>query len=210
MARERFARIERTPALESALNEDDPEKFVAKHIIGATTQQLRSLADEVGQGEARGIVRGQILQDLRQKAFGQDVTGDAPFAAERFNKAIQSMGRDKLLTFFSPEEVSRLQAAGRVMGYIKTQPEGSAVNNSNTGSAVSNAVYDLLGKLGSIPGINLARGSVRAYQGEKAIGQALNPSPSVAAPPSATSNRLKLLLSGVPAFSAGISGEAVR
>ncbi len=183
LARDRFATIEQSPALKAALDGADPDSFVRKYILGGTTNELRALRDVLENSpEAVQQVRSQISEHLRQAAFGPNAAGDTPMAVSRYMSALQRMGRDKLETFFSPEEVQRLMSVGRVGQFITTQPAGSAVNNSNTASAAMNLLAELSGPIGRIPGVRLLRDQVRGWQNELAAGRALNGQPSAPRP----------------------------
>lgn len=175
LARQRFAGIEATPALKAALDHADPDKFVNKYVVGGTTADLNALRGAVANDpEAVSVVRSQIAAYLQKKAFGANAAGDKPFAQESYNAALKQLGTNKLLAFFSPEEVNQMKAVGRVASYIHSQPEGAAVNNSNTGSAVANLFGELTGKIGQFPGANVLRNSFRDFQNERAIGNALS------------------------------------
>lgn len=148
MARERFKTIEQTPALRAALDQEAPDKFVQKYIINGKVGELNALRGLIqNDPESTQIVRSQIMEHLRNKALGANTAGDKPFSQEAYNRVLRDIGTNKLLTFFSPDEVSQLQTIGRVAAYMNSQPAGSAVNNSNTAAAVMN----LFAKLGNVP-----------------------------------------------------------
>ncbi|MNR39799.1 hypothetical protein D3C85_1580340 [compost metagenome] len=119
------------------------------------------------------------------------------------------MGREKLSALFSPEEVARLEAVGRVGQYITTQPAGAAVNNSNTGSAVMNLLSEVSGPVGQIPFLRVIRDQMRAYGNERAANAALTgqPASQAAQLPPELRNRLLPYLSAVP-IAGGVSAGA--
>lgn len=201
LARERFAAIDSNPALKAALEGADPDKFVRNHLLNGSTKQVNRLAQLLeADPEAHSVARSQIAGYLRDKAFGANVTGDKPFAQESYNKALKDLGTNKLSAFFTPDEVDQLKAIGRVGGYISSQPAGSAVNNSNTAGAAMNILSNLSGKVGSYPGLNLLRDSVRTYSQEKFAQNALMgqlPKQAAELPPEAK-NRLLSLLAPLP------------
>lgn len=206
LARDRFATIEKTPALKAAIEGTDPDQFIKNHIINATTDETKALLSVVDSSpDAKSLIRSQVAEHLRGKAFGSDLSGDAPFAAESFNKSLKTIGRDKLEALFGKEDAEKLFTAGRVMSYIKTQPEGSAVNNSNTAGAVMN----LLSKAMSSPGLNILRNSFRTYMDEKAVNSALNPIVKATTKPvdPSVANKLRKIVGIVPSASAGISSN---
>ena len=51
--------------------------------------------------------------------------------------------------FFTPEEITRMKAVGRVAMYEQVQPSGSAVNNSNTAGMAIGRLFD--GILNKVP-----------------------------------------------------------
>lgn len=144
--KQRKMTIERTPALRAALDNVDPERYVDKYIVNATTKEMKALKEFVGDDpDMAEIVRTQVADYLRTKAFGVDAASSKQFAQESYNKAIKAIGREKLETFFSPEEVSKLEAWGRTAANIHSRPSGSAVNESNSASAVFNFLSDVTG-----------------------------------------------------------------
>lgn len=211
LARDRFATIEQTPALKAALDGAEPDTFVRKFILGGSTNDLRALRDVLENSpQAVQQVRSQIAEHLRQAAFGPNAAGDTPMAVSRYMSALQRMGRDKLETFFSPEEVQRLMSVGRVGQFITTQPAGAAVNNSNTASAAMNLLAELSGPVGRIPGVRLLRDQVRGWQNEMAAGRALSAQP--AAPradlPPEVMNGLRALFPLAP-IAGGVAGGSL-
>lgn len=208
LARNRFATIENTPAMQAALDGADPDVFVRKFVLNGSTRDLTALAQSIGDNqEGRQLVRSQIVSFLRDKAFGANVTGDKPFSQESYNRALKSMGTAKLSTFFSPAEIAQLEAVGRVAGYVNSQPSGAAVNNSNTAAAAMNLFSTLsakVGPVGSWPGVNLLRDTVRTYANEKALQDALSgalPKQKPELPPEVVQGMLKLL----PAYPIGFA-----
>ncbi|MBN9642982.1 MAG: lytic transglycosylase domain-containing protein [Achromobacter sp.] len=211
LARDRFATIEQTPALKAALDGADPDTFVRKFILGGSTNELRALRDVLQNSpEAVQQVRSQIAEHLRQAAFGPNASGDTPMAVSRYMSALQRMGRDKLETFFSPEEVQRLMSVGRVGQFITTQPAGAAVNNSNTASAAMNLLAELSGPVGRIPGVRLLRDQVRGWQNEMAAGRALSAQPGAprADLPPEVMNGLRALFPLAP-IAGGVAGGSL-
>ncbi|MNK33388.1 hypothetical protein D3C87_518690 [compost metagenome] len=209
-AADRFGRIESSPALKAALDGADPEKFVQKYLLGATTEETRALGRVLANDEgAIQQARAQVAEYLRSAAFGPNATGDTPMAVSRYMGALQKMGREKLSALFSPEEVARLEAVGRVGQYITTQPAGAAVNNSNTGSAVMNLLSEVSGPVGQIPFLRVIRDQMRAYGNERAANAALTgqPASQAAQLPPELRNRLLPYLSAVP-IAGGVSAGA--
>lgn len=174
MAKQRFEKLEKTPALKAALDGVDPDNFVNKYVIHGTAGDVTAMAQALDKDPAaKTIVRSQIAEFLRSKAFGANTAGDKTFAQESYNKALNQIGTDKLAAFFTPQEIDQFRAVGRVGAYIGSQPAGSAVNNSNMAAAALNLFNKALEGIGKWPGLNILRNSVRTFNDERAINNAL-------------------------------------
>ena len=209
-AADRFGRIDSSPALKAALDGADPEKFVQKYLLGATTEETRALGRILANDEgAIQQARAQVAEYLRAAAFGPNAAGDTPMAVSRYMSALQKMGREKLSALFSPEEVARLEAVGRVGQYITTQPAGSVVNNSGSASAFMNLLSEMSGSIGQIPFLRVIRDQMRAYGNERAANAALSgqPASQAAQLPPELRNRLLPYLATVP-IAGGVSAGA--
>jgi len=166
-AAQRFRLHEAIPSLEAAANGSTAaDDFVKRFVINGKVNDVRGMGKllaSVDKG-AYNQARSQLGADLQRAAFGENMAGDKGFAQERFNKRLRELGTDKLAAFFSPEEISNLKTLGRVGSYITSQPAGSAVNNSNTGSALFNLATKLPGggMIGNVAsGINAVTRSVK-------------------------------------------------
>jgi hypothetical protein len=102
---------------------------------------------------AMNAVREQILGHLKAKALNGQADEVGNFAGATYVKALDAIGERKLRLFFQPEEISQLQAIGRVSRYEQFQPTGAAVNNSNTAGAMGGMAERLLSQsvLSKIP-----------------------------------------------------------
>lgn len=138
LSAQRFAIIEKTPALKAALDEAAPDKFVNTYIIGkgnkANVRDVTNLAKAMDK-DTMGAAREQILYFLKEKALGSNVQEAGKFSAAGFNRAMKNIGDAKLAQFFTPKELSMLKSVGRVGQFESVQPGGSAINNSNTAGA---------------------------------------------------------------------------
>lgn len=174
MAAQRFSEIEGVPALKAALGDASPDKFVQKYLISGDTPGVNALGKYMqNDPESLQIARNQIAGYLQSKGFGANSAGDSQFSQAAYNKALNSIGTNKLNAFFTPEDVAQLKTIGRVGAYINSQPAGSAVNNSNTASAVANILGNTLSGIGKLPGLNIARDSIRTFTNEAAAAKAL-------------------------------------
>lgn len=176
------------PALQAALNDVAPDRFVQQFIIGAPTRETAGMAQVLAQDPAAmQQARAQVLQYLRKAAFGENLAGDKTFAAERYARALDAIGPQKLRVFFSPDEAVRLTLAGRFAADINSVPAGAtnAVNYSNTGSAVFNLMQRLADSplARNIPGARALSDQAGQIVQERAIGSALAPTSAATKPP---------------------------
>lgn len=142
--------VEKTPALQAVRDGIEPDKFVQQFIVGsggkANVADLAALRKSVQSNpEAMATVRGQIAAHLKKSALNGAADEVGNFSQSAFNKALNSIGEEKLALFFKPEEVEQLKAIGRVASYEQFQPRGSAVNNSNTAGTGLAAILDRIG-----------------------------------------------------------------
>lgn len=144
-----------SPLVRSVLSDGasaDPQRIAKRFIVNGTTNEARVLAQEVGPA-GLGTIKNALLSHLKSKAVSGASDEVGKFSQSAFNKAMRDIGDEKLRVFFSPEEIARLQANGRVASYMQAQPVGSAVNNSNSGALMLGNGYDFLNKyVGSLPG----------------------------------------------------------
>lgn len=148
-ASERFSLLDALPALKTAAQgKGNEDTFVREFIFKEKPSQVRELASLLKREnpEAYAQARQQIGAFLQRAAFGQNQAGDKAFAPERFAGALDSLGTARLKAFFTPDEISQLQAVGRVGAYIGSEPAFSAVNRSNTSSAAANMILAALRK----------------------------------------------------------------
>ena len=164
-AAQRFSTIEKNPALKAFLDgKVDPDKFVSKFVVNGGTDDLGQLSQILNK-DGKEVVRQQIAAHLEGKAFGANVTADAPFAVERFNETLKSMGREKLSAFFTKEEVDQLFTLGRAAAWAGKRPAGSAVNESNTASAAMSLFANLKGASAAVPFVKQVRDTMVVNRG---------------------------------------------
>ena len=166
--------VERIPALKAVYDGAEPDQFVKKFITGssATVKDVNALAGAVKHSpEASQAVKSYIAGHLKNVATG-GATDINKFNAASFNRELSNIGDRKLAAFFSPEEVAQIKSIGRVATYMKAQPDGSAVNNSNSGALIFGRGLDMLDRIaGKLPlGANtMIQGSVRGLQQSRAM-----------------------------------------
>lgn len=186
-ARDRFATIERTPALAAALDDVAPDQFVQRYVLNAPVRDVQAMRQVLENNpEALAQLRGQIADHLRRAAFGENVAGDNVFSPARYAQAVRTLGPQRLAVFFTPEEVGRLNLAAQVASDINSAPAGAknAVNHSGTGSAVLNLLRNLSESplLRRVPGGRAVANSLGEIRTETQINQALSGQPPVQAP----------------------------
>lgn len=178
-ARSRFATIEDTPALKAAINDDAPDKFVQKYILGADVRDVQAMKKVLGNSpEALARARAQVADHLKRAAFGENASGDKGFAADRYLKTLEALGKQKLELFFSPEEVVKLKLAGKVASDINSIPVGAqyGTNKSGTAAAAVNVITGILDKVGAGMIGNFIKREAGNYGAQKAIKEALDTS----------------------------------
>lgn len=141
-----YAFEESSPLVRSVLSggaSSDPVRVAQRFVIGGTQNEARELVQQVWpQGIAP--IRDAILAHLKDKALNGAADEVGKFSQSAYNKAIKDLGDQKLALFFSPEEIAKLQALGRVSSYAQVQPVGSAVNNSNSGALLVGRTLDAM------------------------------------------------------------------
>lgn len=211
-ARQRFATIESTPALRAALDGEAPDRFVQNYIINANVGDLQSMKKVLASSpEALAQARAQLAEHLKNAAFGPNVSGDKAFSADRFTQVMRAIGPQKLQVFFSPEEIVRLNLAGKVASDINSKPAGAtyAVNSSGTGAALMNMLSKIAGSpfLRNLPGARALANQVGEIQTERAINQALTP-PATKQPTELSPQAMRALqlLFAPPGVAGGVLG----
>lgn len=167
-------RVEETPALQAALDGAEPDKFVKQFVIGSgsTVKDVNALRRAVAQDpQALEATKNYIVAHLKSAATNgtEDITKFSPAA---YNRALNNIGDRKLSAFFSPEEITRLRAVGRVGTLMTAQPAGTAVNNSNSGALLIGGGLDMLSSIGAkLPlGLNTTiEGLLRGTQQAQAL-----------------------------------------
>ncbi len=212
LAAERFSTLDKTPALQAAIGDVEPDKFVSKFILNGNVRQVRSMADVLKQEspEAYDQARQQIGAYLERAAFGDDLAGDKGFLAQNFAKKLREIGDEKLSIFYTPQEVRALYQVARVAQYINSPPAASAVNYSN------NAAW-ALPVLERIPGLGSVTAILRGLIGPARAGlQARNaltgnlPPPPPQPLPAVSAELERYLMSAPPAVFGGLlSGSVV-
>lgn len=162
-AAKRFKMHEVVPSLRAAAEGSvAPDDFVRRFVINGKANELHGMAKVLKASDpaAYDQARAQIGAHLNRSAFGENVTADKPFSAERFNKALREIGDSRLGAFFTPDEVAKLKVLGRVGAYIHQAPSASVPNYSGTASALMNLSNRIPGAPAVVSLANAAKTSV--------------------------------------------------
>lgn len=189
------------PALAAAANDAAPDRFVQQFVLSQSRpfREVAGMADVLRQDpQAWAAVRASVAENLRRAAFGENLAGDKVIAPERFARALEAIGPQKLRIIFSPEEVTRLNIAARVAAELESLPAGAqgARNFSNSGSAVFNLLQGLsqAPALRNIPGARALATQAGDIANERAVRSALEGVPTATAPrPELTPEQLRAM-----------------
>jgi hypothetical protein len=141
----------------------EPDQFFQKFVVGsgASAADVRKLSAELDKGSQQALKQA-IARHLKDK--GTSNTDDiTKFSDAAYRQALRDIGDDKLAVFFSREELAQLKAIGDAAKYMRAQPAGSAVNNSNSGALMMARGYEFLDRMaGFIPlgGREVIRGKI--------------------------------------------------
>lgn len=200
-ASQRFAELEKSPALKAATEGFEPNDFINKFVIRAKPGDLMALRANLQQSpELWNEMRGQVIDFLKNSATGGQLDEFAKFSQSGFKNGLKSIGDARLKILFSPEEITELRKIQRVAAAIQVQPEGSAVNNSGTSQAVAN----LLNRLSGVPYLReLVVNPLTNFRMQGRVSNALNPGNFAGKAPAAVPNAvnpfaLPLAVSGYP------------
>ena len=142
--RDAYAFERSNPVVRAALSDSaDPTRLANRFIFGRSVDDARMVAQQLGP-EGMATVRDSLIAEIKNKALGGASDEVGKISQSNLNKAINSIGDEKLRLFFTPQEISQLKSTGRAASYMQVQPVGSAVGNSNTGAVVGAMAYDAL------------------------------------------------------------------
>lgn len=169
--------IDSMPLLKDASKSGDkfvePDQLFNKHILGGKVNEIDRTMQFLRNNnpQAADDIRLQVVEHIMGKSFNNN--GQPSPAAMK--KALEGLGDPKLNAIFTEAEVRQLKNIERAMQYLIAQPPHSAVNNSNSGSAVINAAKNFLSGLSEIPGAKYVIAPARAVANGREASQAINP-----------------------------------
>jgi len=187
--------IESNPVLKSIVNGVEPDKIFEKQVINGTAKSLENLL-KISSAETVQALKNNVLGYIKSKATGGAANEVARLSGDTLRKTLQKIGDAKLKLLFTPDELLQIKSISNVAKYEAFQPVGSAVNNSNTASAVLGAMekFASMPILGKIP---LARQIISEPVENVVVGNAakniLNPTNSLLSPTVKDKRMLNLL-----------------
>lgn len=149
-AMQRFQSIDQTPALKAAIDDIAPDNFFDNFVLSKTTsaRDVKSLLNELENNpESIKDLKLEIMRFISQNAVANQSKSISPAGIDR---ALKAIGDEKLKLFFNNEELKHLKNLKAVSMYLYSQPMGSNVNNSNSGSAFAN-IMKYMGLLDKVP-----------------------------------------------------------
>jgi len=149
LSRAKFEWRESSPFIEDALTGANPDKFVQKHIIGGSVEELAAIRKLAGGTPVlREAVRARLIEYI--KARGNADSDVTRFSSKGMEDGLKALGDRKLTMWFTPQELNKVKSAINVAKYMQAQPIGSAVGNSNTGAVVVAKALEGLQKVASV------------------------------------------------------------
>ncbi|WP_252512202.1 hypothetical protein [Acinetobacter bereziniae] len=140
--------IQSMPLLEDAVKGVEPDKLFNKHILGGNIAELDKTIQLLKN------VNPQVVNDIKQQVVQfiskEAINSNGQLSPAGMKKALDKITDRRLLTMFTPKELSHLKDIRSAMDYLITQPPHSYVNNSNSGSSLTNHFLKFL----KLPGVN--------------------------------------------------------
>jgi len=137
-AKGRFDWQESARPIEAVINGAEPDKIFRKFVLSGDVADAEAIARSAAAPE----MKAAIVDFLKARALNGASDETGKFSQAAFRKAMDSIGERKLGLFFEPEEMQQLRRIARVSSLMMTQPVGSAVNNSNSGTTLLGRGYD--------------------------------------------------------------------
>lgn len=134
----RFKIHDAVPALDKvSRGQAKPDDFIARYVERAPVGEVKEMVGLLDDDSLQAI-RKMIGDDLQRAAFSSNPAGDARFSPVRYTEKLRKLGDSRLGAFFNSKELAQIKRIGRVAGYKESRPANSAVNESNTTSALYN------------------------------------------------------------------------
>lgn len=147
-AKARFENIDSNPLLRDALDDKPVDKMFDKYVLRGNERDLVKLVDDLKktpQGQQNiADLQGATIEHFIAKASRGN---DGAFSPAGLNNAINSFGNNRMKALFTPEQISRINDVKQVSDILLQQPRGSAVNHSNTASAIIPFLQRIVGSV---------------------------------------------------------------
>lgn len=156
-ARQRFEDIENTPALKAAIDGVEPDNAFNKYVLNANAADIVRMVDTLkktpnGQQNIADI-QGATIEHLLEQATKSN---NGAFSPHGLNRAINSLGENRMKAIFTPEQIARINDIKKVADILVQQPLGAHVNHSNTGNVLIKQLLGLTGMVARVPGFGTA------------------------------------------------------
>lgn len=207
LARDRFQLIDSNPAYKAVIRgmkSAEPDQFFKRFVMSGTAREVESLKSlmQAADPKAPELIGRTLMGEIKRGSLnGSEESG--AFSQAKFSKFVNDpVWKARLQSLLPTELVGNLQKLGRVAEVVQRPPVASAVNTSNTGSAVVNAVkagaFEKLNRVGShIPGFATAAktGAETAKQArlERAVSESLSPGVTIRSLPRLTPEQVAAL-----------------
>lgn len=214
-ARIRFQDLDANPALRAALDDMAPDKAFDKLVLRANERDLVKLVDSLkkspeGQQNLADL-QGAAIEHFIAKASNAN---NEAFSPAGLNNAIKSFGNNRMKALFTPQQISRINDVKQVTDILLQQPLGSAVNHSNTASALIPFLQRIVG---SVPvagnllsgGVGTAAKKVTDINAAGAAAKAMNGQAGVTKGSSLGLTDEQLRLLGMLPQRTGVAGAAL-
>jgi hypothetical protein len=141
------------PAFKAAMEGMEPDTFFDKFVIRGDYNSLQKTLQFVDSA-TKETIKNNVVAYVKNAATNGQPNETARISGDAMRKAIAKIGDNKLKLLFTPDEIAQLKSIERVAKYEGFLPVGSAVNVSNTASALMGRTAELLANsplVGKIP-----------------------------------------------------------
>jgi hypothetical protein len=137
----RFQLQDAVPALEAASKgQAAPDDFVKKFIVGGKTDDVRRLAELLPPRQL-DEARRQVAAYIQQATFQNNAAGDKMASPAGIQKALKTLGTEKLNALFSKPQVEELKRLARITAFANSEPAwGTVARGSNPGGVLFNSL----------------------------------------------------------------------
>ena len=162
--------IEDIPLLQDVRKGVEPDKLFKKHVLTGDVAKLERTIKLLNEENPQVVndMKRQVVEHIAERA----INANGQFSPAGMKKALDGLTDRRLAILFTPQEMKRLKDIGMAAHYLISQPPHSAVNNSNTSSALTNVLLDRL----KIPGVRVLAEPLTDIANSRQAKKALNPS----------------------------------